>query len=136
MIRNRLPFTLNRAPFSKPLLRFEPSVQMFATFVVNFLKYLFRNLLYLFRLKRPAIEPKRDSMYLITVNYNIKQLNGHLKIGFNRDSKIADAKQIIVNELNKLLLAKFADRTDSLKSNQIAIIFAGREIETNFVVLF
>lgn len=98
---------------------------MFATFVVNFLKNLFLNLLYLFR---PAIEAKRDNMYLITVQYNIKQINGHLKIGFNKDSKIEDAKQIIVNELNKLLLAKFADQTDSLKSNQIAIIFAGRDL--------
>ena len=63
-------------------------------------------------------------MYLITVNYNIKQINGHLKIGLQKESKIADAKQIIVNELNKQL-AKLAEGSDSLKANQIAIIFAG-----------
>lgn len=98
---------------------------MFADFLVNFLKNLFLNLLYLLRLRRPAIKPEETTMYLITVNYNIKKINGHLKIGLNRDSKIADAKQIIVNELNKLLLAKFDDGSDSLRCDQIAIIFAG-----------
>lgn len=106
---------------------------MFADFLVNFLrnflKNLFQSLLYLLRL-RPAIKPKDDeTMYLITVNYNIKKINGHLKIGLNRDSMIADAKQIIVNELNKLLLAKFNDASDSLRSDQIAIIFAGSSFE-------
>ena len=96
---------------------------MFATFLIDFLRNLFLNLLYLLKLKRPSIEPKRD-MYLITVNYNIKQISGHLKIGLNKDSRIQDAKRIIVNELNKLLLVKF-NASDALETNQIAIIFAG-----------
>lgn len=96
-------------------------------YFLNLLKDLILNLLYLLRLKK-RIEPKKDEnqMYLITVNYNIKKLNsGQLKIGLNKESKIEDAKQIIVNELNKLLLIKFNDESNLLKPKQIAIIFQG-----------
>lgn len=66
-------------------------------------------------------------MYLITVNYNIRQLNGHLKVCLNEDSKIEDAKQIIVNELNKQIHKRF-NEAEPLKANQIAVIFAGKSI--------
>ena len=105
---------------------------MFNNFIFNFIRNLILNLLYLLRLKRSIeFEPKKklDSMYLISVNYNIKKLKGCLKIGLSKESSIIDAKHMIVNKLNKLILAKLNDESELIKSNQIAIIFAGQELD-------
>lgn len=97
-------------------------------FLFNLINKLIINLLYLLRIKKSieSVDPKtiEQNMIFINIVYSIKnlKLNGSLKICLNKDSKIEDAKQMIVDEINKILIQKYNNQTDQLRRDQIAVI--------------
>ena len=77
----------------------------------------------------------------LNVRYTIQQLNGHLLISLSNECRVGEAKQIILKEIIRKVQQQrhmtslaVVNLLSILKSNQLVVIFAGRELSNDTLV--